>query len=76
MTRILFTAAAAALAAVTISGPANADALMDRPAANYRAMPTQTGSFGQVSWHYEWRYHYDRHGQWVPGWVAVLNGIR
>lgn len=54
MTGMLIATTAIALAAAVIGGPANATALMDRPAIVFpvpalaaRALPAQ--------WHYEWR---------------------
>jgi len=75
MTRMLFTAGALALAVATTSsaalaGPAFGQSVQPSPAA------VRVTSTPAVDWHYEWRYRYDRHGEYVPGWVAVLNNAR
>jgi hypothetical protein len=72
MTRMLFATAAVALAAAVIGGPANATALMDRPALVV-PVPAPTARAQPAQWHYEWQYHYNRWSEYVPGWVAVPN---
>ena len=77
MTSTANTVGAIALAVVMLSGVAAranpADTLYPptQASAAYPAQPAQ-----RADWHYEWRYHYSRHGEWVPGWIAVLNSRR
>ncbi|HJU15036.1 MAG TPA: hypothetical protein VJ770_01090 [Stellaceae bacterium] len=75
MTRMLTAAGALALAAMTISGVAHANP----PYREIVAPPThwaQVSLRQPASWHYEWRYHYGKWGQYVPGWVPVLDSAR
>lgn len=67
--------ALATVTALTLSGAAGANPLYSQsepmPFGSQPVEASQT-----APWHYVWQYHYARHGEWVPGWVAVLNGIR
>ncbi len=75
MTRTLIATTAVALAtlaAAAIGGPANATALMDRPAV-VAPVPAPAAYTQPTQWHYEWQYHYNRWSEYVPGWVAVPN---
>ena len=71
MTRILTLAGALSIAVMTASG-----ALAAAPAYNQStpspALAAQE-KYGTVGWHYAWRYHFNKFGEFVPAWVAVLN---
>jgi hypothetical protein len=78
MTRVLTTAGALVLATAMVAGIASAASLYGQTAQNTQmaAAPAATGQVRHhqaVGWHYAWRYHFDKWGQYVPGWVPVLN---
>ena len=72
MTRMLITAGALALAVATTS-----TAVMAAPAYGQSVQPSavaaQPRSNPAAPWHYEWQYHFAKGGDYVAGWVAVLN---
>lgn len=72
MTRMLTLAGALSIAVMTATGAVSA-----APAYNQStpspALAAQEKYGRTVPWHYEWQYRYDHHGDWAPGWVAVLN---
>ena len=74
MTRMPTLAGALSLAVMTATtgaaAYAAAPAAQNAPSEGL-ALQEQYGR--TLPWHYEWQYHYSRHGEWVPGWVAVLN---
>jgi len=66
---LVFAGAARANAGYNVnsqSAPSVTDAV---PAALVRHRQT-------VGWHYEWRYHFNKFGEYVPDWIAVLNRSR
>jgi hypothetical protein len=74
MTRMLTVAGVFALGAVLMYGAAQAS-----PAYYHQSAPGAAAT-GQASspqpladWHYEWRYQYGKWGEFMPGWVPVLN---
>ncbi|MGH7040470.1 MAG: hypothetical protein ACREE1_20315 [Stellaceae bacterium] len=69
------TAGALAIAAVMVSGVARANPPY-REIAAPSVRPAQLQPSQPAPWHYEWRYHYGKWGQYVPGWVPVLNSAR
>jgi hypothetical protein len=75
MIRMLTTAGALAIAAVMVSGVARANPPY-REATALPARLVQDKSLQPAPWHYEWQYHYSKWGQYVPGWVPVLNSAR
>jgi hypothetical protein len=75
MTRTLTAAGALAITAVMIAGVARANP----PHQEIVAPPVQLAqaeALQPVRWHYEWQYHYDKWGQYVPGWVAITSNVR
>ena len=75
MTRTLTAAAALAITAVMVAAVARANP----PHQEIVAPPArlaQAKSLQPIRWHYEWQNHFDKWGQYVPGWVAVSNNAR
>jgi hypothetical protein len=75
MIRTLTTAGALAIAAVMVAGVARANP----PNQEVAAPPTQLAQLEAVQpvqWRYEWQYHYNKWGQYVPEWIAVPNNLR
>jgi hypothetical protein len=71
MKRVLFTAAAAALAAVISQTPAIARDTGSSASVSQVAANGAAGAFAPAM-HYEWQYHYvGRHARYVGHWVLV-----
>jgi hypothetical protein len=72
MTRMLTLAGALSLAVVTATGVVRAAPVYNQNAPSSGLAEQE--KYGQtVPWHYVWQYHYGQHGEWVPGYVAVLD---
>ncbi|HTT80747.1 MAG TPA: hypothetical protein VMF86_13790 [Stellaceae bacterium] len=68
---MLTLAGALSIAVMTASG-----ALAAAPAYNQNTpspLLAAQEKYGTIPWHYVWQYHFNKFGEVVPGWVAVLN---
>jgi hypothetical protein len=71
MTRMPTLAGVISIAVMTASGAVSAaPAYTQHPPSPALAAMEKSGT---VPWHREWQYGYGHHGEWLPGWVAVLN---
>jgi hypothetical protein len=78
MTRMLTLAGSLSIAVITAGGAVHAAPFYNQAAPFSHTVPPQglalQEEYGRtVPWHYKWQYHYGKWGEYVPGWVPVLN---